>query len=229
MSATAKATISRGYSLRWLVLVLSLTLVSVGLLRPDPACAFWPLSLFEEAEEQPPRPDDAQLLYQQITRLSADLFRSLEEPDMEYSELRGGVIVLSFVEQKNLTRTSSLGRYLAEQLMNELQLRRVPVVEVRKSREVRIQQSRGEYGLSRDAAEINDEAAAAAMLTGTYTVTPEQVIVSARIIDNRTAVLLASATSIIPRTQTVETLLSDPVGLAAAVKPEPMYMKRLGL
>ncbi|WP_157861462.1 FlgO family outer membrane protein [Desulfurivibrio alkaliphilus] len=170
--------------------------------------------------------DEVARLYHQVTNLSEQLFASLAEPDPEYGDLRGGVIVLSFVDQRKLTRTTSFGRYLAEQLMNNLQQRRVPVVELRQSREVRIQEQRGEYGLSRNPAEIRESVAAAAMLTGTYTATAEQVIVNARIINNRTGVLLASATVLVPRTPVVEALLADPIS-DVVVDPEPMYLKRL--
>ncbi|MDF1613973.1 FlgO family outer membrane protein [Desulfurivibrio dismutans] len=170
--------------------------------------------------------DETSRLYHHVASLSEQLFASLAEPDIEFGELRGGVIVLSFVDQRKLTRTTSFGRYLAEQLMNNLQQRRVPVVELRQSREVRIQEQRGEYGLSRNPGEIRETVQAAAMLTGTYTATAEQVIVNARIINNRNGVLLASATAIIRRTPVVDAMLSDPVS-DVVIDPEPMYMKRL--
>lgn len=171
--------------------------------------------------------DEAVALFRQIARVNTELLATLDEPDLKFSRLRGGLIVVSFVEQQELSRTSSFGRYLAEQLMNEMQRHRVPVVELRQSTVVRIQEGRGEYGLSRDPAEIRPAAAAAAMLTGTYTTTPRQVIVNARIIDNRSGLLLASASTVIPRTAVVNDLLSDPVS-SDRLKSEPFYMKRLG-
>ncbi|MDZ7641312.1 MAG: FlgO family outer membrane protein [Desulfurivibrio sp.] len=164
-----------------------------------------------------------------VSRIGEQLLASLEEPDLAFSPLRDGVMVLSFVEQRKLDRTTSFGRYLAEQLMNELQQHRVPVVELRTSREVRLRETGGEYGLSRDPAEIANQVAAAARLTGTYTVTAEQVMVTARIIDNRDSRLLASATAVIPRLEVVDELLSDPVSGQQPQRSEPMYMKRLDL
>lgn len=165
-----------------------------------------------------------------VSRIGEALLASLEEPGLEFSPLRDGVVVLSFVEQQKLDRTTSFGRYLAEQLMNELQQNRVPVVELRQSHEVRVREPGGEYGLSRDPAEIAGQIEAAATLTGTYTVTDGQVMVTARIIDNRDSRLLASATAVIPRLDIVDELLSDPVsGRQPTRRAEPMYMKRLDL
>ncbi len=214
--------------------LFALVLIGGWLLPTSATAFFWPFSFGREgAGEQvapaptpapppPPEVNEALLLARQINLLGAELFAGLEE----WEELQGGVVVLSFVDQKKLTRTSSFGRYLAEQLMVELQQQRVPVVELRKSTEVRIQQKGGEYGLSRDGAQIAERAAAVAMLTGTYTATARQVMVNARIIDNRNAVLLAATTVVIPRTAVVNELLSDPVSFDPQ-DSEPMYMKRL--
>lgn len=209
-------------------------------LLPAPAAAFfWPFSSRQQQVEEPPAPlpppaapqvqvNEALALARQISLIGDELFAGLKELNEEYGGLGEGVIVLSFVDQKQLTRTTSFGRYLAEQLMNELQRQQVPVVELRKSNAVRIRERGGEYGLSRDPAEIRERVAAGAMLTGTYTTTARQVMVNARIIDNRSAVLLASATVVIPRTAVVNDLLSDPVS-GIPVGSEPMYMKRLEL
>lgn len=170
--------------------------------------------------------DEGLALARWVGRIGEKLLASLEEPDLELGPLRGGLIILSFVDQQKLDRTTSFGRYLAEQLMTELQQQRVPVVELRKSNEVRLHE-RGEYGLSRDPAEISDRAAAVAMLTGTYTLTGRQVIVNARIIDHASSRLLASATGVIPRLEMVDELLSDPVNISRPRQREPMYMKRL--
>ena len=140
--------------------------------------------------------------------------------------LADGLIVCTFVDLKKLYRTSSFGRYLAEQLMNEFQSRNYTVVELRKSSSVMIQEKKGEYGLSRDPDELGSSVDAGAMLTGTYTETDNNIIVNAKIIDNRTAKLLSSATMIFPRNQLSNRLLADS-STAVTKQPEPIYMKRL--
>ena len=198
---------------------------------PRPAQAFLPF-LFEQpnppvAQSAPPPVNEAADLHDQVKELAAGLFSSLRDADPENGDLSGGLIVCTFVDLKKLSRTSSLGRYVAEQLMSELQQQGYTVVELRKGTSVLVQEKRGEFGLSRDPAQLRGDAAAAAMLTGTYTVTGEQVIVNARIMDNRTSVLLASATAIIPKNKVANLLLADSASLATRKRSEPIYMKQL--
>jgi TolB-like protein len=198
---------------------------------PGPAQAF--LSFLADpkppvAQPAPPPVNQAADLHAQVQELAVGLFASLRDPDPENGDLAGGLIVCSFVDLKKLSRTSSLGRYVAEQLMVELQQQGYSVVELRKGTGVLVQEKRGEFGLSRDPAQLREDAAAAAMLTGTYTVTGEQVILNARIMDNRSAVLLASATAIIPKNRVASLLLADGASLATR-KSEPVYMKQLDL
>jgi TolB-like protein len=198
---------------------------------PRPAQAFLSF-LFEQPKPpvaQPAPPvNEAADLHAQVRELATGLFASLRDADPENGDLSGGLIVCSFVDLKKLSRTSSLGRYVAEQLMSELQQQGYSVVELRKGTSVLVQEKRGEFGLSRDPAQLREDAAAGAMLTGTYTVTGEQVIVNARIMDNRTAVLLASATTIIPKNKVANLLLADSASITTR-KAEPIYMKRLEL
>jgi len=209
-------------------------LICCGLLAmffvvPRPAPAFFFDTPKPPVAQPPPPPvNEAADLHAQVQDLASGLFASLRDADPENGDLAGGLIVCTFVDLKKLSRTSSLGRYVAEQLMGELQQQGYTVVELRKGTSVQVQEKRGEFGLSRDPAELRGDAAAAAMLTGTYTVTGEQVIVNARIMDNRTAVLLASATAIIPKNKVANLLLADSASLATR-KSEPIYMKRLEL
>ena len=183
------------------------------------------------SQEKPPEitvNEAAAALRTEIQGLANELFRNLADADPENGDLAKGVLVCTFVELKKLSRTSSLGRYVAEQLMNEMQQRRYEVVEIRKSQAVMLQEKRGEFGLSRNPAEISQTVDAGAMLTGTYTASKDSIVINARIIDNRSAKLLSSATVIIPRNQLAEQLLADTASVRLA-KPEPLYLKKLEL
>ena len=163
-----------------------------------------------------------------IKLMADELFRHLDDPDPQTGELSRGLAVCSFVDLKKMTRTSSFGRYLAEQLMSEFQQHGYRVVEMRKTSSLLVQEKRGEYGLSRDPEEIADSLAAHAMLTGTYTLAGDHVLVNAKIIDNRNSAMLSSATLIFPRTPLVAKLLSDSVS-ASTGEQAVVYMKRLEL
>ncbi len=204
---------------------------------PVQAAAFWPFSQDKPhaqveavAPAVPPAitVNEAAALRAEIQGLANELFRNLADADPENGDLGKGVLVCTFVELKKLSRTSSLGRYVAEQLMNEMQQRRYEVLEIRKSQAVMLQEKRGEFGLSRNPAEISQAVAAGAMLTGTYTPSKDSIVINARIIDNRSARLLSSATAIIPRNQLAEQLLADSASVREA-KPEPLYLKKLEL
>ena len=210
------------------------------LVFPVQALAFWPFSPNKPRSPQveveavapavpaAPAMSEAAALHREIQGLADELFRNLGDAEAENSDLGKSILVCTFVELKKLTRTSSLGRYVAEQLMNEMQQRHYEVVEIRKSQAIMLQEKRGEFGLSRNPAEINQSVAAGAMLTGTYTSSKDSIVINARIIDNRSAKLLSSATAIIPRNQLAEQLLADTASIREA-KPEPLYLKKLEL
>ncbi len=172
--------------------------------------------------------ETAEMLASGINEISRQLTTYLVEPDFRSNTPEDGLAICSFVELKKLTRTSSFGRYLAEQLMTEFQQLGFPVNEIRKTNEILIQEQRGEYGLSRDPESIRQRIDSGTLLTGTYTLTDHHVFVNARIIDAKTGVLLSSASTRLPRTNLVNTLLADRVS-AVTRQPEDIFMKRLEL
>jgi len=202
------------------------------LFSPGQAAAFWPFS-HSKAEDVAPPPavlpvNEAVALRNEIQGLADELFRNLANADAETGAPGKSILVCTFVDLKKLTRTSSLGRYVAEQLMSEMQQRQYEVVEIRKSQAVMLQEKRGEFGLSRNPAEVSPTVAAGAMLTGTYTPNKDSIVINARIIDNRSARLLSSATAIIPRNQLAEQLLSDTASVGE-IKPMPFHLKKFEL
>lgn len=177
-------------------------------------------------QPQPARHQDAVGLVLSVEAMAAELLTNMDDPDPDSGAMAGGLVVTTFVEGKKLHRTSSFGRYLAEQLMNEFQRHAFTVVEARKSTSIRIKEKRGEFGLARDEDEVSLSVAADAMLTGTYFISNENIIVTARILDNKTASLLASSTVIFPRNALTNQMLAD---TASAKKelPPALYLKRL--
>lgn len=165
-------------------------------------------------------------LSESIRAMATQLFENLLEPDPELGYLADGIAVTSFVDLKKLSRTSSFGRYLAEQLMTEFQQQGYTIIEVRKSNAILVQEKRGEYGLSRDLKEISPAVAARTMITGTYTLAGDHILVNAKILDNKDSTLLSSATVLFPKTTLVNQLLADSVS-ASPRKTEVTYMKRL--
>ncbi|MBU0730835.1 MAG: hypothetical protein KKE17_12330 [Proteobacteria bacterium] len=199
--------------------------------------AFWPFTPLTKQQVVPmqivrepaePQPDKAEEFTAQVREMADQLFSNLTDADPEAGDLAEGLVICTFVDLKKLYRTSSFGRYIAEQLMGEFQKKKFSVVELRKSNSVMIQEKKGEYGLSRNPDEISTVLQAGAMLTGTYTAMENHIIVNARILDNRSAEVLSSATIIFPRDQFSATLLADSSS-AMSSKRTLVYKKELEL
>ena len=164
----------------------------------------------------------------EVRHLACDLVASLAAPDPDDGDLADGILVTTFVDLKRLYRTSSFGRYLGEQIMGEMQRKGYRVMEIRKSREIRIADRYGEYGLSRDPGSISPDIAAGTMLTGTYTPAGNNIVVNARILDNRSGQLLASATRIFPADPATRSMLAD-ASVPGRERAGVLYLKNLDM
>ncbi len=220
-----------------LLMVLSFLVVSFV----TEAQASWLSSIFSPSVNQAPKvieltkpvlqeiPTNQTETFQlAIKQIAAQLFANLDDSDPQVGMLADGIAFTVFADLKKLTRTSSFGRYLSEQLMGEFQQQGFPVIEVRKSNSIMVMEKRGEYGLSRDLDEIGSAAQARTMLTGTYTVAGEHIMVNAKILDNTTSAMLSSATVLFKKNDLTNTLLSDSAS-AYAKKDAYVYMKKLEL
>ncbi len=117
------------------------------------------------------------------------------------------VAVSTFVDLNNLHKTSPFGRYLAEQLMGELQRAGFRVIEVRKTDSILVKERYGEYGLSRNVGEISNEAAAQLVLVGTYITKGKYILINARIVSNKENMLVSSAMKILRRDHFLDRML----------------------
>jgi len=139
--------------------------------------------------------DEASFFNMQIHEMALQLlknFRSEPGPD-------GPVAVATFVDLNHLYRTTPFGRYLAEQLMGELQRAGFNVVEIRKTESIMIKQKFGEYGLSRDVQEIAQESSASYILAGTYVTRGRYILINARLISNENNLVTSSGLKILRR------------------------------
>ncbi|MEZ0329817.1 MAG: FlgO family outer membrane protein [Dissulfuribacterales bacterium] len=94
------------------------------------------------------------------------------------------VAVTTFVDVNHLYKTSPFGRYIAEQLIGELQRASFNVMEYRKTNSIMTREGFGEYSLSRDSKEIAKSTPAGLVLVGTYMIKDRYVMVNARIVDS---------------------------------------------
>jgi TolB-like protein len=103
--------------------------------------------------------------------------------------------VNSFVNLNSLYKTSSLGRYLGEQMIGELQSAGIGVIDVRKANSLMIHEPNGEYGLSRDMNELGRSHNSQAMVVGTYTYANGQILLNARVLRNSDGMVISHANS----------------------------------
>jgi len=128
-------------------------------------------------------------LAQDISILSKQLLENAkEEIDDSYA-----LMVTTFVNLNSLYSTSSLGRYISEQLISELQVAGVNVIDVRKTPALMISEGHGEYGLSRNMDELSFVQPIQAMVVGTYTVAEGKIFINARVLRNSDGMVLSAA------------------------------------
>ena len=119
------------------------------------------------------------------------------------------VAVSTFVSLDNLYATSSLGRYLGEQLLSALQQAGLEVTEVRKTPGLMVSPSHGEFALSRNMDEISRVQTAQAVVVGTYAVAGQEILVNARLLRNEDNRVLSSATLVLPLDAMTANLLAN--------------------
>ena len=101
--------------------------------------------------------------------------------------------VNTFVNLNNLYQTSSLGRYLGEQVIGELHAAGVGVIDVRKSNSLMVRERFGEYGLSRDMDELGKVHTSQAMVVGTYSYADGKILLNARVLRNADGMVVSHA------------------------------------
>ena len=119
------------------------------------------------------------------------------------------VAVSTFVSLDNLYATSSLGRFLGEQLLSTLQQSGLEVIEVRKTPGMMVSPYHGEYALSRSMDEIGLVQGAQAVVVGTYTVAGQEIFVNARLLRNDDNRVLSSASLVLPIDAMTANLLAN--------------------
>lgn len=172
------------------------------------------LSFFSiKSEPDDGHPDDGHIVKaQEATELRArvrELGRQLLVNAQESIPEEYVITVNSFVSLSNLYKTSSLGRYVAEQLIGEMQLAGVEVLDVRKAAGLMIHERHGEFGLSRDMNELSYAHHSQAMIVGTYTVAEGQVFINARLLQNSDGMVLSNASMVFELDPVTRKMLSD--------------------
>ena len=140
------------------------------------------------------------------------LFQQSQEPvdyvrtsyaiaDSLVSELRKGhprhdpnvpILVVSFVDRKNLDSTSELGLVLADHVASRMTQLGYTIIEPKLRLDLSVRKEEGEFLLSRDIEKISQENGAYAAVVGSYTETLSSVDMTAKLVEVRDRKVLAS-------------------------------------
>ncbi|MEA2019577.1 MAG: FlgO family outer membrane protein [Campylobacterota bacterium] len=104
----------------------------------------------------------------------------------------GNIAVTSFVDLHQLNKTTPFGRFLGEGIFNELFVRGFNLVDFRAQEALSVNAD-GEFFITRDVKKINDTVNNTYILVGTYSYMNGRVLLNARIMDNQSGRLVATA------------------------------------
>ena len=104
----------------------------------------------------------------------------------------GNIAITSFVNLHQLDQTSYFGRSISETFFNELFIRGFNVSDFRGQNVLTVNPT-GEFYITRNVKEINRKIQNSYVLVGTYTVIDSKILINARIMDNVTGKIVATA------------------------------------
>jgi TolB-like protein len=133
----------------------------------------------------------------ELGRLADELGASLAAAG--HTERQMVLLPATFVNLDDLYKTSTFGRLCSEQLAEELKNRDFQVIELRRTKDLLFQPSAGELALSREIQEIAAAYPANGLVLGTYVITAQQVMLTARLVQAKTNHILAVGTAIFDR------------------------------
>lgn len=118
------------------------------------------------------------------------------------------ILAASFVSIDNLTKSSTFGRIISEQISSRLAQHGFRILEVKLRQEsVFIKKGQGEFMLSRELKDLGDSREIRAVLVGTYAVSEYLVFVSARIVRTEDSSILTGYDYEVPNDATTKSML----------------------
>ncbi len=155
-----------------------------------------------------------------ISALSPDFFgigdelaRQLVENRRRSFGVEEKLIFTTVVNLDNLNHTTKFGRTLTESMATSLFQYGYGVVELRKSGAILIRDNAGELVLTRESKRLAKQHQAGAVVAGTYSVTPDSVIINIKLLDSVSQDVLSVAGLELGRSHTINYLLSDQIGM----------------
>lgn len=107
------------------------------------------------------------------------------------------IAVTSFVNLQTLKETNKIGLLLSENMIHDFQVRGFPVVDFKTLPFIQVTPN-GDFIFSRRVDELRSEYNINYFLTGTYSNNSDGVVINARLLDAKTALVVSSAQAFIP-------------------------------
>lgn len=143
--------------------------------------------------------------------ISDELLRNLREQDIFHHQC----LLTTFVELDDVKKSSTFGRLLSEGIGNSLIKRGLSILEIKSDQEITVDPRTGELILSRNPNEVGGQLNAKYVITGTYTIGANSVLISARIMELPEKKIISATLKEILKTPQIAGLLSDRTNLEA--------------
>ena len=135
------------------------------------------------------------------------------ERNIDHKQVNASYLIGSFVDLNDMTKSSPMGRLIAENLMHELQVRSWRIFEPRLMQNFMINEG-GEFVLSRDVKQLKTKYGVSGVVAGTYVVSGDYTVVNARVINVDNGIVLSTGQIQIPSNWFSDSLMS-----ASAIRP----------
>lgn len=120
----------------------------------------------------------------------------------------GVALPATFVNQDNFMRTSSFGRFLAEQFIYEFNQRGLRVREYRTDTDILMRHEEGDFYLTRNKGSVVAHDTGTTILVGTYYADRDNVFINARLLRTLDGMVLRTASITFPQTEVSRTMLA---------------------
>ena len=141
--------------------------------------------------------------------LAYALADGLEHNLVQYVDRTRAILYTSFVDLDDLNTSSTFGRLLGEQVASRMSQLGYRVVELKlRQGSMVVSQEAGEMILSRDLRDVRTSHDTQAVLVGTYVVTDNAVIVSAKLLSTLDGAILATRDATLRKTQDIHELVT---------------------
>ena len=134
---------------------------------------------------------------QELSLIVSGLADQLIVNDLSIIPNNEPIAVTSFVNLDDLSTTNWLGQTLAESFINELTIRRIPVIDYKTTGSISVT-GQGDFVFTRDWKKLRSQLPVSRILTGTMSRNSEGVIVNIRIINMESSFVESTAQAIIP-------------------------------